>query len=204
MRIVSFLHQKGGTGKSTLAVCSAWALAAAGARVLLLDCDYQGTASEWGNRFGAAAGVEVRSQVQPVVHRHAERFAAACDWLLVDGPPSLSEMTESIARAGGRIVIPLRPAPPDVWALPWLAAVLRKQMAAGAAIDPVAVFTQHRGEDLASLTEEVRAWGIPVHPLAVPADPAFAQVFSGVALPPHLARLVLAVVTGAPAEPAGG
>lgn len=197
MRIVSFLHQKGGTGKSTLAVCTAWGLADAGTRVLLLDTDYQGTSSEWGNRFGTAAGVEVRSQVQPLVHQQAERFAGAFDWLVVDGPPALSEMTESIARAGGRIVIPMRPALPDVWALPWLAAVLRKQMAARVPIDPVVVFTQRRGEPLEPLMREVRVWGIPVHPLGIPADPAFPDVFAGTRLPPHLMKLVLNLATGA-------
>lgn len=196
LRIVSFLHQKGGTGKSTLAVCTAWGLAAQGARVLLLDTDYQGTSSEWGNRFGAANGVEVRSQVQPLVHLQAERFRGAVDWLVIDGPPALSEMSESIARAGGRVVIPLRPALPDVWALPWLAVVLRKQMASRVPLDPVAVFTQHRGEDLAPLAREVQAWGIPVHPRPIPADPAFVRVFAGEPLPPPLQALVLEVALG--------
>jgi chromosome partitioning protein len=196
MRIVSFVHQKGGTGKSTLAVAAAMALAAAGARVLLLDADYQGTSSDWGSRFGAACGVEVRSQVQPIVHQEAARFAGRADWLVIDGPPALSEMTESIARAGGRLIVPLRPSLPDVWALPWLAAILRKLMAARVAIEPVAVFTQHRGEDLASLTREVAGLGLPVHPAPVPAHPAFPALFAGERLPPALQALVLALVQG--------
>lgn len=194
MRIVSFLHQKGGTGKSTLAVCAAMGLAAAGKHVLLLDTDYQGTSSEWGNRFGIAMGIEVRSQVQPVVHQQAERFATGFDWMVVDGPPALSEMTESIVRAGGRVVIPMRPALPDVWALPWLAAVLRKQMAARVAVDPRIVFTQHRGEDLAPLMAELQPWGIPVHPQAIPADSAFPAVFAGGKLPPGLQQIVMDLV----------
>jgi chromosome partitioning protein len=196
MRIVSFLHQKGGTGKSTLAVCTAMGLAAAGKRVLLLDTDYQGTSSEWGNRFGTTLGVEVRSQVQPVVHQQAVRFGTGFDWLVVDGPPALSEMTESIVRAGGRVVIPLRPALPDVWALPWLAAVLRKHMAARVPADPLIVFTQHRGEDLAPLKREVQPWGIPVHPEAIPADSAFPAVFTGGRLPVDLQQAVLDLVGG--------
>jgi chromosome partitioning protein len=196
MRVVSFLHQKGGTGKSTLAVAAALGLAGQGARVLLLDADYQGTSSEWGNRFGPALGVETRSQVQPIVHREAERFRASVDWLVIDGPPALSEMSESIARAGGRVVIPLRPAPPDVWALPWLAALLRKLKAGGVPLDPVIVFTQVRGEALAPLAAEVAQWGIPVHPEPIPADPAFVRLFAGEPLPPHLLRLVLGVVLG--------
>lgn len=194
MRTVSFLHQKGGTGKSTLAVCAAMGLAAGGARVLLLDTDYQGTSSEWGNRYGAALGIEVRSQVQPVVHTQVERFAPAFDWLVIDGPPALSDMTESIIKVGGRVVVPLRPSAPDVWALPWLAAVIRKQLAAGVPLEPLAVFTQHRDEDLAPLAAEVRQWRLPVHPTPIPAHPDFARVFAGAPLPAPLMKLVMDVV----------
>ncbi len=50
MRTIGFIHQKGGTGKTTLAIGTAMALAETGARVLLMDADPQGTASEWGTR----------------------------------------------------------------------------------------------------------------------------------------------------------
>ncbi len=68
MRTVAFLHQKGGTGKMTLAIATAMALAEQGASVLLLDADVQGTASEWGSRWGERFRVVTRSQIQPIVH----------------------------------------------------------------------------------------------------------------------------------------
>ncbi len=46
MRVLAFLHQKGGTGKSTLAVATACALAARSEPPLLLDADSQGTSSD--------------------------------------------------------------------------------------------------------------------------------------------------------------
>jgi chromosome partitioning protein len=190
MRIVSFLHQKGGTGKSTLAIAAALSLAARGRRVLLLDTDYQGTTSEWGNRHGFALGVETRSQVQPIVHQEAGRFAAMTDWLLIDGPPSLSEMSESILRTGGRIVIPVRPNAPDLWALAWLAAMIGKLQREGVALEPLVVFNQVQGEDLAPLAEQAHRQGLPVHPTPIPADPAFQALFDGAALPVALLELV--------------
>ena len=141
MRVVAFLHQKGGTGKSTLSIAAALALAQAGRRVLLLDADYQGTSSEWGNRFALRFGLEARSQVQPIVHTEVQRFAGQFDWVVVDGPPSLSEMTESILRASDVVIIPVRPALPDVWAIPWLAAIIRKLQHGGERPRARVVFT---------------------------------------------------------------
>lgn len=189
-RALALLHQKGGTGKSTLAIAAAIALSAAGRRVLLLDADYQGTSSEWGNRYGLVYGVETRSQVQPIVHQELERFAGACDVVVIDGPPALSEMTESIVRAAETVLIPVRPAWPDVWALPWLAAIVRKLQGAGTPVQARVVFTHYAGEALAPLQAEVARWELPLHEEPLPADPAFAALFAGEALPPALAEAV--------------
>jgi chromosome partitioning protein len=194
MRVVAFLHQKGGTGKSTLAIAAALALAQAGRRVLLLDADYQGTSSEWGNRFAHRFGLEARSQVQPIVHTEVKRFEGQFDWVVVDGPPSLSEMTESILRASDAVIIPVRPALPDIWAIPWLAAIIRKLQQGGERPRVCVVFNQHAGEPLGPLREELAPWHLPVHPVALPADPAFAAVFAGRPLPGPLAELVLDLV----------
>lgn len=123
MRTVAFLHQKGGTGKTTLAIATAVALAEQGARVLLLDADAQGTASRWANHWGERFHVEARSQIQPIVHDQVARFAPRFEWMVVDGPPTLSDMTTSILRSANRVFVPVRPSFPDIWALEGLEAL---------------------------------------------------------------------------------
>ncbi len=194
MRAVSFLHQKGGTGKSTLALAAALALAARGERPLLLDADYQGTTSEWGNRFGRRHGVETDSHVQPDLHECLAQYRKRTDRLVVDGPPSLSPMTESILRTGGRVVIPVRPAAPDLWALPWLAALIKKLQADGHAIEPLVVLNMYRGEPLQPLRKEIAALGLPVHETPIPAHPGFPALFEGEPLAPELAGKILALL----------
>lgn len=59
MRIVSFITQKGGTGKSTLAFNVAVAAAEAGETVVIFDLDKQGMCARWGSvREGLQAQAE--------------------------------------------------------------------------------------------------------------------------------------------------
>eukprot|EP01035_Chromulina_nebulosa_P011079 gene11079-14824_t len=50
MRVISLVTQKGGSGKSTVAINLGVAAEQSGERVLLLDCDPQQTLSKWAER----------------------------------------------------------------------------------------------------------------------------------------------------------
>ena len=76
MSVVSLLHQKGGTGKSTLAIGVALSCLRAGEKALLIDADPQGTVSDWGNRFGGRFGLEVISHVLPSYPKLVEEMGA--------------------------------------------------------------------------------------------------------------------------------
>lgn len=194
MTVTAFLHQKGGTGKSTLAIAAAIALASKGRQVLLVDADPQGTASEWGNRFGQQHGVETLLHIQPNFPALIASLRRQWPTVLIDGPPSLSEVSESILKASDRVVIPVRPSPPDLWALPWFVTVVRKLQREGRGLDALLVFNMHKGEPLEPLIEHVRAWPIPVWDEPIPADDALAELFNGAGLPERLADLILRLV----------
>lgn len=49
MRVVAFVTQKGGAGKTTLAACLSVIAAQAGERVIALDLDPQQSLAKWGD-----------------------------------------------------------------------------------------------------------------------------------------------------------
>ena len=65
MRTIAFTSQKGGTGKSTLAIGLAVVAMEDGERVFILETDPQGTVSYWSAR---------RSNPEPAIERITNRF----------------------------------------------------------------------------------------------------------------------------------
>ena len=113
--IVSFLNQKGGVGKTTLAIHLATVLAERG-RVLLVDADPQGSALDWRAQRTADSGFPVVGLPKPTLHRDISALAENCDWVLVDGPPRVTALARSAVAASDLVLIPVQPSPFDLWA----------------------------------------------------------------------------------------
>lgn len=114
---LSFLNQKGGVGKTTLAVHVATVLAAAGAKVLLLDADSQGSALDWSAARQRAPAFAVLGLPKPTVHKELSRISEDYDHVVIDGPPRVAEITRSVIMASDLVAIPVQPSPYDVWAV---------------------------------------------------------------------------------------
>lgn len=130
--VISILNQKGGAGKTTLAIHIAMALAqeeqASGrTRVLVVDADQQGSALDWsGSRSNAAAkeeGVSTDSPSFPVIglpkaslHRELPKLVKDYNHIVIDGPPRVYDVTRSAILASDLVLIPVQPSPYDVWA----------------------------------------------------------------------------------------
>ena len=85
MVIISFLNQKGGVGKTTLAIHLATVLAER-SRVLLVDADPQGSALDWRAQRAGDSGFPVVGLPKPTLHRDIGALGENCDWVVVDGP----------------------------------------------------------------------------------------------------------------------
>ncbi len=114
--ILSILNQKGGVGKTTLAVHIATGLAQQGTSVLMVDADPQCSGLDWAASREADALFPMVGLPKPTIHRELPKLAANFDWVVIDGPPRVYDVARSAILASDVVLIPVQPSPYDVWA----------------------------------------------------------------------------------------
>ena len=117
--IVALLNQKGGVGKTTLALHLAGAWALRGKRVLVVDADPQGSALDWSEqrtREGLPRLFGVLGLARETLHRELPEIARDADHVVVDGPPRVTGIARSALLAADAVLVPATPSPFDGWA----------------------------------------------------------------------------------------
>jgi chromosome partitioning protein len=117
-RVIAVVNQKGGAGKTTLAMLLAGALAETGAAVLVADADPQNTALRWSTAgSGFPAEVEDLSGEEGKLHKHLRKRLDKYDYVVIDSPPAATApVTESALRLAHLALVPVIPSPLDLWA----------------------------------------------------------------------------------------
>ena len=119
--VITIAQQKGGAGKTTLAIHLALAWAASGRRVAIIDIDPQASVSTWfrvrhERNEARAAPIEAVAVGGWRVAGEVERQARNHDIVLVDSPPHAETEARVAVRAGKLVLVPVQPSPMDFWA----------------------------------------------------------------------------------------
>jgi chromosome partitioning protein len=141
--IITFCNGKGGSGKTTVAVLLAQALAEAGRRVALRDLDPQGTATAWIREAGSKVAI----------YDPREQY----DAVLIDTPPRVEALPRAIAACSVAVLV-CSPSPADLWTTRDTAAAIRPALPKGAKLRLLFNGVQHGtvlSRDLPALADRI-------------------------------------------------
>ena len=115
MPIISILNPKGGCGKTTLSTNLARALHDRDLKVLLVDSDPQGSASDW-HAARDDNPVPFIAYGKPDNLKALPGIAAPYDFVFIDGAAKLEGMIAAAVKVSDAVLIPVQPSPYDIWA----------------------------------------------------------------------------------------
>ena len=162
MYTIAVISEKGGVGKTTIALDLAVTATRKGHSVAVLDVDQQATASKWTDR---------RSEERPwVVPTHAARIGASIDqakaqgvdFIVIDTPPHSSTEAAEAARRADVVIVPVEPHMFALETLGKLSDLIR--IAGDTPYFVVVNKAPVQGGDGASAVAYIREQGIPVAP----------------------------------------
>jgi chromosome partitioning protein len=121
MKTVVVANQKGGSGKSTVAVHLAAAAEHVGdGPIIISDTDPQGTAADWFNqrkKAGLNSPLYSSLTLSDLGDKIQALGAAGASYLFIDTAPSIGAVNEDLFALADLILIPLNPTPADLRSL---------------------------------------------------------------------------------------
>ena len=172
---IAMISQKGGSGKTTLALALAVAHEQALGAAVVADLDPQGSAVAW-HRFRSVERPLVEAVHPPRLSRAVEAFRkAGAGLVVVDTAPHASAGALAAAKLADLVLVPCRPSTPD------LAAIGASLEVAHLANAPLAVVfngVPARGSLAAEAAEAVQGTGACVSPVTLGTRIAHVHAFT--------------------------
>lgn len=118
MHTIALIAQKGGTGKTTLALSLAVAAAQNGLQSVIIDLDPQATACNWSDRRSFDSPVVIDAQAARLPAALEKAAQAGVDFVVIDTPARSEQSALAAAKAADLVIIPCRPQAYDLETVP--------------------------------------------------------------------------------------
>ena len=112
--IISIVNQKGGVGKTTIAINLAACIAERGQRVLLIDGDPQGSCFKWQN-ISKNSTFDVIHHPKADFHKKLTKLTQDYKHTIIDTPPAIGNITRTALAVSNLAILPIGPSPLDLW-----------------------------------------------------------------------------------------
>lgn len=173
-KAVAIAQQKGGAGKTTIAIQLGVAWTLQGYRVAMLDVDPQGSMAAWYD-VRKVAGIDTTLFANAIqgwkLSSEIDRLKNDYDILLIDTPPHAETDARVAVRAASLILVPVQPSPMDLWATkPTLDLAKREKSQALLVLNRL----PSRGKLAELIRAKIDAEGMPVAQTALGNRSAFA------------------------------
>lgn len=117
MPTIAIISQKGGAGKTTIAVHLAAAAELAGHAALVFDTDPQATASQWANWRGDKPPEVIESSPNTLATKVEAVRKGGAEFIVIDTPPHADSAASAAMQLADLILIPCRPSAFDLAAI---------------------------------------------------------------------------------------
>ncbi len=129
-QVITVAQQKGGAGKTTLAVNLAVEMARRGLRVAVLDTDPQGSLGRWfmlRRGLPDGPGMEFSTASAWGVSYECEKLRKMSDLVIIDTPPKVDADLRPALREADLVLVPVTGSMVDLWAVDGLMDLVRRE-----------------------------------------------------------------------------